>query len=224
MSTVLDSADVERRRSELAPFDGWNERAMLSLFALTSAQWGIPKTHLDLGSGTGALVNMARKMGVASYGADLIAESPGREHWFFTVDLAEPLFLVYPNSEGKVFAMQDEVSARRLLRDDTHAQVGFELITCLEVAEHLPEYAADTLCDTIARHLGDQGKLIFSAAPPGQKGVDHVNCQHSTYWRSKFYERKISYREDYTRQLAHLWAWIAGPLNWLGGNVMVFDA
>lgn len=38
-----------------------------------------------------------------------------------------------------------------------------------------------------------------------------------------FYEVGLSYREDYTKQLSHLWSWVAGPLQWLGANVQVFD-
>ena len=180
---------IAARRAELAPFDGWNERA----FAQFVAWQGVPTAYLDLGSGTGAMVNFARKMGIDAYGVDLIN---GPEHWFIHHDLTQALEL-----------------------DQT-----FPLITCLEVAEHLHEDAAPVLVETIARHLAVGGLLIFSAAPPGQAGEHHVNCQPARYWRSLFYEHGISYREDYTRQLSHLLGYVTGPSShWLAANVMVFD-
>ena len=181
--------EIATRRAELAPFDGWNERA----FAQIVAWNGFPQSYLDLGSGTGAMVNFARKMGVPAIGVDLIN---GPEHWFLHHDLTQPLDL----------------------------QSTFDLITCLEVAEHLPEDGGAVLIETIARHMPVGGRLLFSAAPPGQHGEHHINCQPAMYWRSRLYEYKISYREDYTRQLAHLFGYVTGPASaWIAANVQVFD-
>lgn len=48
----------------------------------------------------------------------------------------------------------------------------FDLVLCLEVAEHLPASAADTL----VRSLTGLGNVIaFSAAIPFQGGANHVN-------------------------------------------------
>lgn len=59
----------------------------------------------------------------------------------------------------------------------------FDLVECLEVAEHLPRAAAQTLVSTLVRH-GDV--ILFSAAPPGQGGEHHVNEQPYAWWRDKF--------------------------------------
>jgi SAM-dependent methyltransferase len=62
----------------------------------------------------------------------------------------------------------------------------FDLVESLEVAEHIPEPAADQFVDSLARH----GKLIlFSAATPGQGGENHVNEQPPEYWQAKFAAR-----------------------------------
>jgi hypothetical protein len=59
----------------------------------------------------------------------------------------------------------------------------FDLCLCLEVAEHVEkEYAeifVENLC-TLSR------TIILSAAPPGQKGTGHVNCQPPKYWMNIF--------------------------------------
>lgn len=59
----------------------------------------------------------------------------------------------------------------------------FDLVVCLEVAEHLPEAVADTFIEGLVS-LGDF--ILFSAAIPGQGGEGHLNEQWPTYWQSKF--------------------------------------
>lgn len=204
MSYAAPTAEeVTARRAALAPFDSLNERIWLAWYAMVVVWHGLPESYLDLGSGTGAMVNMARKLGIEAYGVDVIN---GPEHWFFQADLTEPLWI------GEMAGPASPELVRR-----------FDLITCLEVAEHLPATAADTLCDTIARHMTRGSILAFSAAAPGQGGEHHENLQPAWYWRSKLHARGISYREDYTRQLSHLWSWAAGPLQWISANVQVFD-
>jgi SAM-dependent methyltransferase len=59
----------------------------------------------------------------------------------------------------------------------------FDLVTCLEVAEHLPASAASTLVDSLVRH---SDVVVFSAAVPGQGGMEHVNEQWPSYWAAHF--------------------------------------
>lgn len=59
----------------------------------------------------------------------------------------------------------------------------FDLVQCLEVAEHVPTESARTLVSNIVRH----GRLVmFSAAVPGQGGENHINEQPYDYWRNLF--------------------------------------
>jgi len=62
----------------------------------------------------------------------------------------------------------------------------FSLVQCLEVAEHLPASSAAPLIDSLVRH-GEV--IVFSAAPPGQGGHDHVNERSYDYWRALFRQR-----------------------------------
>lgn len=59
----------------------------------------------------------------------------------------------------------------------------FDLVQCLEVAEHLPAAASAGLVASLAAH-GDV--ILFSAAPPGQGGEHHVNEQPLQYWADRF--------------------------------------
>ena len=62
----------------------------------------------------------------------------------------------------------------------------FDLVESLEVAEHLPERRAPGFVADLCRH----GPIVlFSAAPPGQGGEQHVNEQPYEYWRALFAER-----------------------------------
>lgn len=208
--TTPTAEEIAQRRAQLAPFDGWNERA----FCQVCAWMGIPASYLDLGSGTGAMVNCARKLGSAAYGVDLIN---GPEGHFITHDLSEPLRI---NRDGGIQPGMPDFQAKH-----------FDLITCLEVAEHLPLDSHETLVETIARHLRPKpnmddasGFVIFSAAPPGQGGEHHIGCRPATHWRGMFYEHSISYRDDLTRQLAHLFGYVTGPAShWLAANLQIYD-
>ena len=72
--------------AHLAPFDRWNERILLAALAL----FGLPESLLDLGSGTGAMVNLARKLGVDAWGVDQTLRD---EEHLLQLDLTVPLEL-----------------------------------------------------------------------------------------------------------------------------------
>lgn len=65
---------------------------------------------------------------------------------------------------------------------------GFDLVVCLEVGEHLPDSAAETLVDSLC----DAAPVIaFSAAIPRQGGPGHINEQWPEYWVEKFARRGL---------------------------------
>ena len=58
-----------------------------------------------------------------------------------------------------------------------------DVVTCLEVAEHLPEERAGSL---IAELCAVAPVVVFSAAIPGQGGTGHINEQWPGYWADLF--------------------------------------
>lgn len=122
-----------------------------------------PKSLLDVGCGVGTWLSSAAQNGIDDfYGIDGVEISPKQ--------------LLIPREKFKRVDLQNTVDLGRR----------FDLVMCLEVAEHLDERSSDILIDTLVRH-GD--KIIFSAACPGQGGQNHINCQWPSWWQKKFNER-----------------------------------
>lgn len=101
----------------------------------------------------------------------------------------------------------------------------YQLISCIETAEHLEPEAAPILVESIANHMIPGSILFWTAAGPGQDGIDHVNCQLGSYWRDMFYQHGVSYRHDYTTkmQLAINLLVPAPSRDWWIGNLQIFD-
>jgi len=59
----------------------------------------------------------------------------------------------------------------------------WDLVQCLEVAEHIPPATSEDFVQNLARH-GDV--ILFSAAVPGQGGHNHINERPLEYWRTLF--------------------------------------
>ena len=74
---------------------------------------------------------------------------------------------------------------RRNLTEPLRLDRRFDLVNCLEVAEHLPATRAPSLVGDLCR-LGDA--VVFSAAVPGQGGTHHINEQWPSYWIAFFRE------------------------------------
>lgn len=61
----------------------------------------------------------------------------------------------------------------------------FDLVISLEVAEHLPFSSAAAFVKSLVKH---SDAIVFSAAIPGQGGVQHINEQYPEFWSSLFAE------------------------------------
>ena len=115
---------------------------------------------LDVGCGTGTWLSVAKDLGVSE-----ISGIDG-------VNLTQSELKI-PSNNFIVFNLSQPFNLHKK----------FDLLICLEVAEHLPESAAITLVDTLTRH---SDFILFSAAIPGQGGQNHINEQWPHYWVSLF--------------------------------------
>lgn len=123
---------------------------------------------LDVGCGVGTWLEAASQLGIDDLkgleGGELDGKTVYRSGSIECVDLRKPF---------------------RLGRK-------FDLLLCLEVAEHLEEIYADDLISSLVAH---SDKILFSAAVPGQPGQHHVNCQWPSYWQKKFGDRGFVCRD-----------------------------
>ena len=120
-------------------------------------QYGKPKTMIDYGAGDGWWSHTFKQIGADTCFAveldDIAQEHIPPDVYFKQHDLREPLDVLHR----------------------------FDLVMCLEVAEHIPKQQAhNNLIPTLARSTGNV--LIFSAAQPGQPGTGHINLQPLSYW------------------------------------------
>jgi SAM-dependent methyltransferase len=119
-----------------------------------------PASVLDIGCGAGAWL--------AQYSRAPLSDYLGIDGSYVT---PESLLIPQPNFQP-----------RDISRDFDLGRT-FDLVQCLEVAEHLPPAASETLVGNLVRH-GD--KILFSAAVPGQGGENHINEQSYEFWRQAF--------------------------------------
>jgi SAM-dependent methyltransferase len=120
-----------------------------------------PSSVVDVGCGRGAWLGEFHAHGVKITGLD--------------GDYLKPSMLRFPPEHFRPTDLSSkfEIPGR------------FDLAICLEVAEHLPPANARHL----VRQLTSAAPLVlFSAAPPGQGGEGHINCQPLSYWRKFFSE------------------------------------
>ena len=99
----------------------------------------------------------------------------------------------------------------------------FDLVTCFEVLEHIEEEYSEMVVDNIC-YLTKKF-VVTSAAPPGQGGHYHVNCQDKKYWIDKFEKRSFEYNDRATGEIrAMLDPWKSKPgIKAIHQNLMVFN-
>lgn len=64
--------------------------------------------------------------------------------------------------------------------DFSAANGSYDLVCCVEVAEHIPPSRSRELISKLCT-LSDQ-YIYFTAAPPGQEGYGHINCRPHSEW------------------------------------------
>jgi SAM-dependent methyltransferase len=136
-----------------------------------------PKTVLDAGCALGFLVEAFRKRGVEAFGVDISEYAiqnvhPDIKPHCWIGSISEP----FPNK--------------------------YDLITCIEVLEHVPEREAEAAIENISTHTNE---VIFSSTPFDYKEVTHINVHEPEYWAEQF-ARNGFYR-DMEADLSNITPW-----------------
>jgi SAM-dependent methyltransferase len=117
------------------------------------------ETVLDVGCGAGAWLEIWKRHGVSVEGVD--------------GDYVQRDMLVIDQEE---FITAD-------LSKPFDLKKKYSIVQSLEVAEHIPLESAETFVACLCTH----GEIIlFSAAPPGQGGDNHINEQPYSFWQEIF--------------------------------------
>ena len=137
-----------------------------------------PKTVLDAGCAMGFLVEGLRARGVEAWGVDVSEYAIGQVH-----ESVRPYCRV--GSITEPFEQK------------------YDLITCIEVFEHMPPVEAENAAENLCRHTDD---ILFSSTPFDYKEVTHVNVHPPEHWAAMF-ARQGFYRDfDFDASFLTPWA------------------
>ena len=120
------------------------------------------------------------------------------------------------NSKALQHALVDEIEIADL-RQPHETVEQYDLVLSIEVAEHIPEKYVDNFLETLTR-AGET--VVITAAPPGQQGIHHVNCQPRDYWIDKFDEKGYSYQGEAVEQIRENLQ--LERTQWIEDNLFVF--
>lgn len=148
----------------------------------------------DVGCGPGMILRRLRRLGATVYGLE------GSQHG-----------IDYAHDEVRGLIEHCDITKR----DDLYAR---DLVICTEVAEHLDAEHAPHLVKLLCSAMCP---IVFTAAPPGQDGHHHVNCQPKQYWIDLFAGHGAIPDWDTTASLTARWAKLQ-RLSHMTKSVMVF--
>ncbi len=128
-----------------------------------------PRTALDMGCATGMLVEALRVRGVDARGIDVSA---------WAIDQVPEALRPF----CAVGSITDELEGH------------YDLITCLEVLEHVPPSLATEAVSNLCRH-GDT--ILFSSTPDDFDEPTHLNVESGGYWAQLFFHQGFVRDVDY---------------------------
>lgn len=147
------------------------------------------KTIVDYGCGIGSYLE-----GAYEYGADIKG-----------YEISEAARVYTNESIQKYIEYKDFLTISEPERAD--------VCICIEVAEHINSYSSRRLINLLTK---TSDYIVFSAAPPGQEGTGHINCQDHEFWYGLFEKKGFRLK---TRRLE---SWESAP-DYVLKNLMIFE-
>lgn len=154
-----------------------------------------PTSIIDFGCGTGDILSPFEKKGVRIFGLD--GSRANMRH----LKIAKQNFLLFD------------------LRKRYSHNKKYDICFCLEVAEHIKEKSSDILISNIAK---SSSSVLFTSAPPGQEGENHVNLKPAFWWIEKFGKFGFILDEKLTSFLKDGLGRIPGVQRYYVDNLLVF--
>jgi len=172
-------------REGLGPDPYERTEPWLSFFAAVADRISLdigPESALDVGCATGMLVEALRAHEIDARGFDLSVYALSQ----MPVEVAKHCW------PGEA---QDPMS---------YADRQYDLITCVEVVEHLPEAAAQYAIGLMCQHTRT---ILFSSSPTDFTEPTHINVHGPEYWAEQF--ARFSFLRDLDFDVAFLSPWAA---------------
>jgi len=95
----------------------------------------------------------------------------------------------------------------------------FDCVISFEVGEHIDPNGTQGFIDNLSHY--SQKYIIFTAAPPGQKGTNHINLMDKNKWIQLVVDRGFLYQEDLVKEFKNEWIKL-GVERYILSNLMVF--
>ncbi|MEM7530764.1 MAG: methyltransferase domain-containing protein [Chloroflexota bacterium] len=145
-----------------------------------------PKTVLDAGCAMGFLVETLRNRGVEAYGVDISEHAISQVH-----ESIRPYCWV-----GSITEPFDRASLASLPKK-------FDLITCIEVVEHMPPKSVPP---TIANLCQQTDDILFSSTPFDYKEATHFAVKPPEEWAHLFGQQEFYRDVDFDASFLTTWA------------------
>jgi len=138
-----------------------------------------PSTVLDAGCAIGLLVETLRRRGVDAWGIDI--------------------------SEYAILNVNPDIQAYCQLGSvlEPFPRPHYDLITCIEVLEHLPPQDAEKAIKNLCDHSDD---ILFSSTPLDFRETTHINIQPPEYWVNIFGRYGFAHDVDFDASFLTPWA------------------
>jgi SAM-dependent methyltransferase len=157
-----------------------------------------PQNVIDIGCGTGLLLNEFNKYKIETLGIDYSERA---------LNLCK---------QKKISVLKLDLEKMPITVDKK-----YDIVTCMEVAEHLPERIANKLVNELVK-LGNI--IVFTAAPPGQGDIEHhnhVNEQPKKYWIVLFNQVGFNFDVAVSQKISLKWK-NDGVSQFYYNNLMIF--
>lgn len=152
----------------------------------------------DFGCGNGYLLEGLKSQGAKVIGYEAFLE----EAWNFIPEDLRP------------FIKKDSV-INRILTPQTQYSMS------IEVAEHIESQFSQCLVENLCSCASE--RILFTAAPPGQEGTGHINCQLKDYWISLFACYDFEYNSILVNSILEQMRKEKIKERWIGKNLLIFE-
>lgn len=155
-----------------------------------------PKSLIDMGCGSGLYLAEFYKLGINVSGCDINETALS---WIKSI---------LPDINVFVSDLRKKISFKQK----------FDLCLCLEVAEHIEEIYSHIFVENL---INSSNIIIFSASPPEQPGIYHVNEHEQEFWINLFSEKNYNINWEETNLLKKNLK-NQNIIYWLVNNILVF--